>query len=223
MFKYGIIDIMKKTLICDLDETLIHSFYDGSKDLSYDLQLKFSDGTIINTKYRPYLKEFIKYIENNFNIIIWTSASRDYASEIVNKLFKKDTILITENEYDKYYYIRAFHLDDMINSPANIRDIIRSLIYWKRNPSDYIDEKIKIKPIKYILKNIDSSLDLKDIIAIDDDPYKFYQNYGNYWHIPSFEGDEYDSYLLKFIDLLNELKDLDDVRVKKDKYLKLIR
>lgn len=213
----------KKTLILDLDETLVYSFYKKDKPMNnFDIELSF-DKVIIRSLFRPYLKQFINYVEKNFNIIVWTSSEKDYAIKIVNHIFSKKVELITKEDFSKYYYMRHYHLDDINSSPKGIQNIISSLKYWIPNLYlyDYLDEKLYIKDISKIVKKY--NLNKKDIIAIDNDPYKFYSSYGNYWYIPDFKGQANDNYLNKFMNLLEKLKDLDDVRVDKKNYKDIIK
>lgn len=213
----------KKTLILDLDETLVYSFYQKDKpNNTFDVQFNV-DNIIIRTLLRPNLKSFINYVEKNFNIIVWTSSERDYAQEVVDHIFSKKVELITKEDFEKYYYLRDYHIDDINSSPKIIQNMIYALKYWipKLYLYDYLDEKLYIKDISKIVKRY--NLNKKDIIAIDNDPYKFYSSYGNYWYIPDFKGNTNDDYLNKFIQLLEQLKNLEDVRVKKKDYKDIIK
>jgi len=76
-----ILQKQRKLLILDLDETLIH----GDPD-SYECDF-VADG--IPVMIRPGAIEFIENMEQTFEIGVWTSASRDYASAIVKRLFAR--------------------------------------------------------------------------------------------------------------------------------------
>ncbi len=74
---------MNKLIVLDIDETLIHSY---EKEVS-DFDFKFnSDEDIFYTKKRPFLDEFIEYCFDNFKVAVWTSADRDYASQILKNI-----------------------------------------------------------------------------------------------------------------------------------------
>lgn len=76
-----------KLLILDLDETLIFSSLEklSSKE-------DFSLGEYFVYK-RPNLDMFLKYVQNNFQIAVWTSSTSDYAEGIVKQLFPDQSIL----------------------------------------------------------------------------------------------------------------------------------
>jgi RNA polymerase II subunit A small phosphatase-like protein len=76
-----------KLLILDLDETLIFSSLEklSSKE-------DFSVGNYFVYK-RPNLDTFLKFIQNNFQLAVWTSSTSDYAGGIVKQLFPDKSIL----------------------------------------------------------------------------------------------------------------------------------
>ena len=77
---------MKKLLVLDLDETLIHA----TKKVvdSYD----FKVGDFFVNK-RSYLDEFLSFCNNNFDVVVWTSSTKNYAEEIVHNIFGDTNIL----------------------------------------------------------------------------------------------------------------------------------
>ena len=110
-----------KTIVLDLDETLIYSeiypIWDNTdeEDLNHSNFVNF-DFTILNQNYyiykRPYLDIFIKHIFDNYeNIIIWTASTKDYAQEICKKIFE-----------DKHYKLLT-RLDCELISNKYIKDI----------------------------------------------------------------------------------------------------
>lgn len=81
----------KKNFILDLDETLISAEateeYDFVKHEKKAKKFKFEtmeDYYIIFQ--RPHLQEFLDFIFENFNVSIWTAASKDYALFIIDKI-----------------------------------------------------------------------------------------------------------------------------------------
>ena len=73
---------MKKLLILDLDETLIHATEYPQSD--YD----FVVGQYKVFK-RAYLKEFLEFCSETFEVAIWTSSTENYAEEIVAEILPK--------------------------------------------------------------------------------------------------------------------------------------
>jgi CTD small phosphatase-like protein 2 len=63
---------IKKTLVLDLDETLIHSF---ESPLGKCENFSF--------KVRPYLKELLEYASKRFEVVLFTAANKNYADSIL--------------------------------------------------------------------------------------------------------------------------------------------
>lgn len=70
----------EKTLILDLDETLIYSSYTEICD--HHLQ----GSPIIDFSIRPYTKELLEYASCNFEVVIFTASQKPYADRILNYL-----------------------------------------------------------------------------------------------------------------------------------------
>jgi TFIIF-interacting CTD phosphatase-like protein len=73
--------VIRPLLILDLDETLVY----GTKQ-----ELPSAPDFLVAHYFvyrRPHLPEFLDYCFTDFDVAVWTSASRSYASEIVARLF----------------------------------------------------------------------------------------------------------------------------------------
>ena len=107
------IDIDKKTLILDLDETLIHSYIIDEKTNSnkiygnYSFKLNYQDKNIkkdIIVIVRPHLKEFLETVSKIFEIVIFTASVEEYASPLIDiidinkickyRLYRDDCVLV---------------------------------------------------------------------------------------------------------------------------------
>ena len=82
----------KKTLVLDLDETLVHSTFttprEGQKVPDMLLDVKWDDG-IADTIYvnvRPFVNTFLKEMAEKFEIVIFTASIINYAQSLVQKL-----------------------------------------------------------------------------------------------------------------------------------------
>lgn len=104
-------DLNKNCIVIDLDQTLISA--EASEELDFekykDKHDKFRsddmDGYYMVYS-RPYLQEFLDYVFKNFNVTIWTAASKDYA------LFIIDKIILNNNPNRKLDYIFfSYHCD----------------------------------------------------------------------------------------------------------------
>lgn len=94
----------KLNFIFDLDQTIIsgepREEYDFEKNKKKASKFRFE---IMENYYiifeRPYLQQFLTFIFKNFNVSIWTAASKDYALFIIEK------IIIAGNKDRKLDYI----------------------------------------------------------------------------------------------------------------------
>lgn len=77
----------------DLDNTLICAEdlkkYKKNKNKEILFNFSYLDKLYIIFE-RPNLQEFLSYLFNNFNVSIWTAASKDYAIFIINNFILKD-------------------------------------------------------------------------------------------------------------------------------------
>lgn len=81
----------KKSVILDLDQTLISAEadeeYDFKKYKSKAKKFKYHDMDSYYIVFeRPRLQKFLDYLFSNFNVSIWTAASKDYALFIIEKI-----------------------------------------------------------------------------------------------------------------------------------------
>ena len=162
-------DENKPIFILDLDETVI-----CSKD-KFELKedLKLSDTTKRsaedyankhNLKYfhmqngdyyvfgRPGVDEFMKYLFDNFNLIVWTAASGTYGFEIIDNLLAKDRL------NDVKVFMWSVHCDV---SEKKYNGIIKNLKYVYN-----LLKKLYSKPYPYFLESWNTFC--KNIYAADD-------------------------------------------------------
>lgn len=101
----------KPNLILDLDQTLISG--EATEDLDFEKykykSKKFTshnmDGYYIIYS-RPHLQKFLDYVFENFNVTIWTAASKDYALFIIDKI-----ILNNKPERKLDFIFFSYHCD----------------------------------------------------------------------------------------------------------------
>ena len=87
----------KPNIILDLDQTLIsaepYDKYDFDKNRD---RAKMFDFTNMEGYYivfhRPHLQDFLDFVFENFNVSIWTAATKDYALYIIKNIILKDHI-----------------------------------------------------------------------------------------------------------------------------------
>ncbi len=101
----------KVNVLLDLDQTLISAEGDDeyNPEKSKDKAKKFishdMDGYYIVFE-RPGLQEFLDYLFKNFNVSVWTAASKDYATFIVEKILLQNK---PERNLDWIFF--SYHCD----------------------------------------------------------------------------------------------------------------
>lgn len=80
-------DFGKKTLVLDLDETLIHSEFTEMSLKGTANMILWMHGTEIGyCWFRPYLKEFLEHVTRLYEVVIFTASQPIYANQIIDKL-----------------------------------------------------------------------------------------------------------------------------------------
>jgi Dullard-like phosphatase family protein len=166
----------KKTLILDVDETLVHSsFYPFSRfpDMVLNIKLNGFNKKIYVLK-RPYVDEFLKEISNYFEIITFTASMSQYAAPLLDNLDKQKFVsyrLYRENcIFENGIYIKDLgkigrELKNIIiidNNPVSYSKNIDNgipILTWYSNKND--NELMKLVPILKYLANLD---DVRPII-----------------------------------------------------------
>lgn len=158
----------KKTLVLDLDETLIHSssfpphqliqyFTILDDSIQIDSENTNADSTkspqLIYIFLRPGLDEFLEYAKENFEVFVYTYAERNYAEPILDKilpdldenhrLYRDSCITVSSpsslTTYTSYYKLTAQDKNGICkNKKGKYSGVIKDLLMLKRNMSDVI-------------------------------------------------------------------------------------
>ena len=116
--------INKKTLILDLDETLVHSSFIPFENNDIVLNVEF-DGMIYNiyVLVRPGAEYFIKNISKYYELVIFTASLSNYASPLLDILDKEDNIkfrLYREN----CTFMNGMFIKELKKLNRNMKDLI---------------------------------------------------------------------------------------------------
>ena len=183
----------KKTLILDLDETLVHSsfhplYFEGElirPDIFFTILFENKTHDVYVLK-RPYIKEFINKMSKIYNIYIFTASIKEYANPLLlkldenklisKKLFRENCTLSKDNKFIKDLHILDEDLKNVIlidNNPNSYRYNKCNGIpikTWHYDKSD--KELIKIIPFLTFLALVD---DVREYIpkVVDDDQINY--------------------------------------------------
>lgn len=181
-----------KTLLLDMDETLIHSeeFKPGVK---YDLVVKIPGcppgaKDQIGVFVRPFCREFLSILKKNFELVIFTAARQDYADQVLNALDPHNEFFSARLYRQNCSKIGGTYVKDFrVVKNRNPRDMILvdNLIYsFSANMSNGIPIKPYIKgkddcELEYLadkLKSLKSFMDVEVFLETHFGFRDFYQS-----------------------------------------------
>ena len=176
----------KILLILDVDETLVHA---TSTELGHQPDFKVFDYFIYK---RPYLDEFLQEVKKDFLIGVWSSASDDYVTKVVEKIFPPQFELEFVWGRSRCTFRRNFMMVESRTYSTNMGDHYHY-----------------IKPLKKLKRR---GYHLNKMLIVDDTPHKCQDNYGNAIYPNEFLGDRSDRELPLLARYLKSFKDMDSVR-----------
>lgn len=99
----------KKTLVLDLDETLVHSTLDGNDAADFKFTVKFNSREhSVAVRQRPFLFEFLERVAQLFEVVVFTASQKVYAEQLLNildpkrrlirhRVFRDDCVIVSGN------------------------------------------------------------------------------------------------------------------------------
>ena len=136
-------DVNKPNIFLDLDNTIISA--EALEDFPFtrkDIFKKLTQFTFYNMDgyylvfERPHLQEFLDYLFKNFNVSVWTAASKDYALFIVDKVILKKNRKLNYVFWDYHGKISKKKYKTISNGdPKNLK------LLWEHFKLNGIDEK----------------------------------------------------------------------------------
>ena len=179
--------INKKTLILDLDETLVHSSFTSFEKNDIVLNVDF-DGMMYNiyVLVRPGAENFIKNVSKFFEIVIFTASLSNYASPLLDILDSENNIKYRLYR-DHCTFINGIYIKDLKKLNRNLKDLIivdnSPLAYafdtdnglpiktWYEDPNDI--ELIKItKILEFLSKTKDVRKYIKKFVKENEIMYE---------------------------------------------------
>ena len=135
----------KKTLVLDLDETLIHSSmtpFPNRTNIVLQIDIGPEKYTIYSIQ-RPFVEEFLNEMSLYFDIILFTASLEQYSKPLLKIIDKNNVIKHVYNrEYCKFYEGYFFKDLSIINKDY------KDLIIIDNNPVSYLFNKENGVPIK---------------------------------------------------------------------------
>jgi len=77
-----------KTLVLDLDQTLVHSTLTTMNQPDYTMEINVPDTGLrtVYVKLRPYLLKFLKFASSLFEVVVFTASPTVYANRVLDRL-----------------------------------------------------------------------------------------------------------------------------------------
>ena len=162
----------KLTIFLELEGIIYQSFlphfnegYIYQPKRKYDEYIEFKEKTtneifLINLYLRPYYKEFLKYLSENTETILYTYTKKFYTDEIIKKLGEENFDFIKNRFYQEdcgVLKVEEDGLDDLVKIiDGNNRDMKNTLIIDNRFASQFF------QPNNYFfVENYNANLDLE--------------------------------------------------------------
>ena len=134
----------KKTLILDLDETLVHSSFTPFQKNDIILEVDF-DGVIYNiyVLIRPYAEEFLKNVSKYYEVVVFTASISKYASPLLDILDKD------KNIKHRLFRDHCTFVDGIFRKELKrLNRCLKDLIIVDNSPSAYAFDSDNGLPIK---------------------------------------------------------------------------
>ena len=101
----------KKTLVLDLDETLVHSSVEVPSEYDLKLNVKLEENQVdIYVCLRPWVSEFLKKVAEKYEVVIFTASVKEYADPVIdfidNEKVVSSRLFRTECLYYNGFYIK---------------------------------------------------------------------------------------------------------------------
>lgn len=115
----------KKTLVLDLDETLVHSAFNPfffKADLILNINVDNADHNVYVLK-RPYCDEFLEKMANHYELVVFTASISQYANPLLDQLDKKH--LISNRLFREHcVYSNGLYVKDLKRLGRNLKDTL---------------------------------------------------------------------------------------------------
>jgi Dullard-like phosphatase family protein len=184
----------KKTLVLDLDETLIHSLSRSPTGFSqgHMVEVKLGNNsfaTLYNVLKRPHCDKFLETVSQWYNLVVFTASIQEYADPMIDWL-----------EKDRKYFCQRFYRQ-------------HCKFYNSNNGNTSIDRSSVVGDSYGYVKDLATvESDLSKVLIIDNSAVSYLNHETNAISIEGWINDPSDTSLLSIIPLLSALRFATDVR-----------
>lgn len=116
----------RKTLVLDLDETLVHTFKSPQPFETTTIYIDFGDGTekTVYMKKRPGCIEFLEQMSQVYDIFIFTASHACYADQVIDILDPHNKLIKGRYFNDSCIKVRGYYMKSLEIFKINKKDIV---------------------------------------------------------------------------------------------------
>ncbi|GBF96922.1 CTD small phosphatase [Raphidocelis subcapitata] len=107
----------QKTLVLDLDETLVHSTLDGapgSESADFHFPVLFNGAEhMVHVRMRPHMHEFLERAAELFEVVVFTASQKVYAEKLLNILDPQRRLIRHRIYRDSCVFVEGNYLKDL--------------------------------------------------------------------------------------------------------------
>lgn len=236
LFDFNIFEppkLPRKTLVLDLDETLIHSLsrYNSStlnktKGRSIEVKVMGNLPTLYHIYKRPYVEEFLSVVYQWFDLVCFTASIKEYADPVIdyleeqvlsNDVMKKSLKKLQADPPTRLFKTRYYRNSCIFaEGKGYLKDLSVVLNDESRQPQSRSNSRTRSRASS-ISSNVSRSasskgFDYSKIIIIDNSPISYVRHKDNGLMIEGWINDPEDTELMNLLPLLNSLRFVSDVR-----------
>ncbi|KAG7837133.1 hypothetical protein KL943_001172 [Ogataea angusta] len=230
-------NLPQKTLVLDLDETLIHSLsrhnssiLNKNKGTTIEIRINSQLATLYHIYKRPYVDEFLSIVRNWFNLVCFTASIKEYADPVINYLEQEVMLKDKGDISQKKLFSQRFYRNSCIFTEGKgyVKDLGVLTGHQRERPStptsspyppgtNNSNEAVNSVRDRSASRTRGSSAgrpatDLSRVIIIDNSPISYSFHKKNGIMIEGWINDPDDSELMNLLPLLNSLRFTSDVR-----------
>ena len=217
-----------KTLVIDLDETLVHSkidpFTDGKSDIILEIKDSENENKMIHVLIRPGVENFLKKMSEFYELAVFTASLSVYADKLLDVLDKQKKF-ICRLFREHCTYIHSVFVKDLGKLGREMKDIIildNSPVSYTLNKKNGIPIKswtgnkndTELEKIQPVLEFLSKVYDVRDYI-----PKIVYKDKINYAKFKEIK----ENFIIKTEGNIHEQSDLKEKIADTQKYLNEIK
>jgi len=115
---------IRKCLVLDLDETLVHSSFKPIPDADFKIEIEL-EGTIhrVYVRKRPFVDEFLKHVGKKWEVVIFTASLAKYADPLLD-ILDRDRVVTSRLFREGCVQHYGNYVKDLTHLGRPIQDIV---------------------------------------------------------------------------------------------------